>query len=341
MMDIEHSLNKSLVLASQIADSSNSVISFGVSNAGGIQTWDSGEQKLHFIASSSKLFTFACFAKLQENGSLDLDEAVNRFLSKDLLSQVCHTKTDLDSLSINQLLNHTSGIPDYYQAKKLKKGNIESQTKNDPGWGFDEVVELSSGMKKKPAPTSRAIYSGTNYQLLEQILKTLFSSYEQALTELITQPLGLAETFVFRNEHITTLKTIQPLKYGEEAYSGYPRMASLGAEGGIVSSAEETLRFCDALFGGEFLGKKATDRWLSQSNPFRAGIRYGQGLMFFRSKLVFGSDNLVGHMGASSHIAAYNQGTKTSFVVTVNDFAGHRNSLRILKSLNQPKRKAT
>lgn len=339
MQAISDGFQQLTVGAAEIDRSKDTAVSLGISRDSSIETWDSGDLQSHFIASSSKLFTFACFAKLQQVGELSLDQPVSRWIDDKTLKQVADPKTDLNQLTIATLLSNTSGISDYYKAKKLIPGSIEEQTKDDPGWDYQEVINISSEMKTRVAPTAKAYYSGTNYQLLEQLLGSIFKSFDEALRELVSGPLGLEKTFVFGESHRSMTDSIQPLKYGSENYLGYSRMASLGAEGGIVSTATETLRFLDALFKEEFLGSETTKNWLGSSNRLRLGIDYGQGLMFFKSKLVFGSKTLVGHIGATSHIAAHDPQTGSSFVATVNDFTGHKVSLKLLKQMVRLDRK--
>lgn len=335
MKDLSEHFNRIITKARGIADSEGVNVSLGISHNGQTEVWDSGERELSFIASSSKLFTFACFAKLQEAGDLSFDQPVAKWIDKEVLSRIVHPETDLSLLTIEALLSHTSGIPDYYKAKKLLAGSVESQTRDDPGWDFQDVVEISSGMKKIVAPTKKTHYSGTNYQLLEQVLNSIYGSFDEALRELIAKPLGLENTFVYRDKRASKIDSIQPLKYGSEKYFGFSRMASLGAEGGIVSTSKDTLKFLDAVFKGNFLSSEITDYWLSQKYRFRFGIDYGLGIMFFKSGLFFGSRHLVGHIGATSHIAAHDLETGVSYVVTVNDFKGHKTSLKILRGLTR------
>ena len=322
-----------------LSEAKRDAVSAGFLRNGEMKVASSSKAELSFIASTTKLFTFACFAMLQLRGDLSLDDSVARWLDRKVLRSVTHKDTDLDHLSIRRLLSHTSRIPDYYQQKKLKPGGVEEKTKDDDGWDFDEVISITKSMKPKPSPTKKSHYSGTNYQLLEAILDEMFGSYEIALKEFVLEPLGLERTFVFRKTHLDMVDLIQPLRFGSEKYRGYARMASLGAEGGIVSTVSETLKFTNALFSGRLLGSEYTNAWLSESYPFRTGIRYGCGVMFFRSSIVFGSKNLVGHIGATSHIAAHSLSTGSSFVVTTNNFSGHKSSLKLLRDIVQNDRR--
>jgi D-alanyl-D-alanine carboxypeptidase len=70
------------------------------------------------LGSIGKLYTAAVIHRLAARGTLDLDDPVSRYLEVQDASGVAARDATL-----RQLLNHTSGIPDYYDAPDISRWN--------------------------------------------------------------------------------------------------------------------------------------------------------------------------------------------------------------------------
>lgn len=313
----------------QTASAIETDVKAGFSLEGKTKTYSSSGVQQHFIASTTKTFTTVIIFKMAELGMLELEQSVSDWVDVEILAKICHESVSPSHISVRQLLSHTSGIPDYYKLKPLKPGEIESQTKQDPGWGFDEVLALTGELRMKSYNPNKADYSGTNYHLLEKIIEHSFSSYEAALDELVLKPLGLSQTFMFRNPSQLS-ENISRLKYDTENYLGYKRMGSLGAEGGMVSTIEETLVFFDQLFSGKLLAEQSLAQLVNPTSKLRFGLSYGAGVMVTKSAL-FGRRGLIGHIGATGHFAFYDPKTRASFAGTINNFRSHKNLLGLIR----------
>jgi D-alanyl-D-alanine carboxypeptidase len=315
-------------LVNKLSDALQTDVKAGFIAGGKLSSFSSSEIPQHFIASTTKTFTSVIVMKMVEQGEMALDQPVSNWIED--LSEICHQDVNPENINVRALLSHTSGIPDYYRLKSLKPGHVESQTKNDPGWDFQEVMQLTAQLRESSSNQNRAEYSGTNYQILEKIIESKYGGYEEALKKFITGPLGLEETFMFRKSSKVT-DSISELKYASENYLGYKRLGSLGAEGGLVSSIEDTLLFFDSLFSGRIIDMQSLRELTSETKKLRFGLQYGAGVMVTSSS-IFGQKGLIGHIGATGHFAFYSPKTKNSFAGTINNFNSPKNLLKLMRN---------
>lgn len=139
------------------------------------------ESRFH-IASISKTFTAAAIVLLQKQGKLQLT---------DKLSQYIPGFPDGDKITIQNLLQHSSGLPDFesipeYATLKTRSVSLE---------------ELIAIMRNKPLdfpPGTKSSYSNTGYAFLAYVIeKVSGQSYEQFLQHEIFTPLGMKGTGTF------------------------------------------------------------------------------------------------------------------------------------------------
>ncbi|MCF8529537.1 MAG: beta-lactamase family protein [Aquiluna sp.] len=281
------------------------------------------------IASVTKIYTAAIYLRLEELGEISLDDPVGRWLPEEA-RQLSFAKSQ-GVLSLRHLLSHKSGIPNYYKNLALTKKHTEAQISDDPGWNFETAMELARKGKSKPFPTKRAHYSFTNYQLLDRILEQVAGGFESSLRELITRPLDLRETWLLTKNNLQDFDKTTQLHFGDISYLGSRRLASLGAEGGLIASQTDVARFLSALFQDQVI-TNAMGKMLEETSALFPGVRYGLGLMKF-SKFVSGKDGVVGHLGATGSLAAYDPNTGTSVALATNQFKAGQKSLRALRLL--------
>ena len=71
------------------------------------------------IASITKMYTTAVILRLRLEGALLLENKISEYLSRNTISKlhIYKGKEYSDLITINHLLSHTSGLPDYYEEK--------------------------------------------------------------------------------------------------------------------------------------------------------------------------------------------------------------------------------
>jgi D-alanyl-D-alanine carboxypeptidase len=202
------------------------------------------------VASVTKTFLAALVLALVEDGALGLDDDVAAHLPSRALS--------LDSVSVRSLLNHTSGLPDFFE-----DAAIADAWRSDAGfdWRLDELIEIC--MALPPHEPGRFHYANSNYLLLGLVIESLMSSpLDEGLRRRIFDPLDLAATRL-------------------------PRTATAAA-GGVVSTADDLARFLSALLAGQVVNERSLREMLTtvpsewvESKGYGLGIEEVDSLMGF------------------------------------------------------------
>jgi len=242
------------------------------------------------IASITKIFVAVVVLQLVEEGKLGLDDPVSTHLASYTLQPV----------TIRQLLNHTSGIPDYTLATGFNKQLLEHR---DRRWTTAEVVALVQGKEPQfPAGTDYA-YSNTDYILLGEVINSVTAtSWAQQVRRRILDPLRLSGTYIAGSE--PPLNLVVPGYFDadndgnvENIETGQPWTAletSEGPAGAIVSTMPDLLVFGDALFHGRLL-KDSTLQAMVADGPFHPRFtNYGLGVEILRPDY---RTTILGHGG--------------------------------------------
>ena len=114
-----------------------------------------------------------------------------------------------NTITLHQLLSHTSGIPDYYKTKKFK--SLESNNKyfyENPHKPY-KIINLVKHLDLLPIKQDIIAYSNTNYVLLAVVIERLtHKSYDKYLQEKIFKPFKLKNTFSTSQYNFKELKSI-------------------------------------------------------------------------------------------------------------------------------------
>lgn len=313
----------------------------------GLFVWESAAGDLaigdpYFIASTTKLYVTAVLLALRSQGRLGLDDLLIDHVSLGLVVGIHNFPTDATaSLTIRQLMSHTSGLPDYFQQKRPEGSSLQKDITSgrDQAWTFDDVLAASRRMKPPFAPGTpgKAFYSDTNYQLLGKVIETITgASLDQVLRAMIFDPLSLTETYLYTDP---SDERPRHLYYKDKALRIPQAMVSFGPDGGIVSTAGETMTFLKAFFDGTFFPTDYLPE-LYHWNKIFFPLQYGVGVMRFqlpRYLSPFGpAPELIGHSGLSGAFAFNAPAQGLYCTGTVNQVAQPGRSFRLLlRLLNQ------
>ena len=142
------------------------------------------ENAIFQLASISKTFTSAAVMLLMRQGLLSPEDEIAKFFPD----------IPYPGVTVRHLLNHTSGIPDYFDDDDwfIK---IWKEEKRVPG--NDEILRFLRETKAKPyfAPGEGLEYSNTGYNLLALLVERLSGvPYEEFLQKNIFEPVGMTST---------------------------------------------------------------------------------------------------------------------------------------------------
>ena len=160
--------------------------SFGLANE---QTKEKlNENSIFELASCTKQFTALAIVQLKEQGKLNYDDAVAKYLPE---------LSAYNKVTIRHLLNHTSGMPDYMQLMDSIWDKTKIATNKDIIYPFEA--------HRPPLlfePNTKFEYSNTGYALLASIIeRTSGMSYSNYLKQKFFVPLKMTNTFVYTRRH--------------------------------------------------------------------------------------------------------------------------------------------
>jgi D-alanyl-D-alanine carboxypeptidase len=282
----------------------------------------------YFIASTTKLFTTAIILKLRAEGKLTLADKISNYIDKSILSglHIYKGKDYSNESTIKHLLSHTSGLPDYFQAKGTSGKSLENEITegNDQFWTFEQVIERTKRIAPLFAPGAKgkANYSDTNFQLLGKIIENItHKSYDENCKEFINQPLGLTKTYLYQD---STDKIPKTLYYKSKELNVPKAMTSFGADGGIVSTSGDMLVFIEAFFTGRIFPSSYINE-LQEWNKIFFPMQSGIGIHLFKLPWIFNPTgavpNFIGHSGLSGALAFYSPKKNIFTAGTVNQVA--------------------
>ena len=135
------------------------------------------------IASITKTFVATVILQLAGECRLDLDDTIAEWQP---------TVGDADVITVRELLQHTSGLPDYQST-----ATFDDEFRSHPFkvWNHQDLVGLIAGQPPAFAPGTSWEYSNTNYLLLGLIAEAITGQpLERLVTDRIIGPLGLEAT---------------------------------------------------------------------------------------------------------------------------------------------------
>jgi D-alanyl-D-alanine carboxypeptidase len=302
----------------------------------------------YFIASVTKMYITAVVMQLVEEGRIQLDDRICKYLPEDYC-QGLHVLKGADhsgTLTVRHLISNTSGLPDYFFHKQANGNTVASELmegKDEP-WPLERTIGLVKALKPKfrPGAKGKAAYSDTNYQLLGRIIETVAGKpIGQVFHDMIFSPLGFKDTYAY---HDPEDNSPAPFYY-QSRQLWLPRyMTSIAPEGGIVSTPMEVMAFMKAFFNGRFFPKEKIQE-MKQWNlilPPPGLFFYGIGLEKLWTPRIISPlkpiGEILGFWGQTGSFAFHNPTTDLYFCGTTNQIngAGHRKAtsamLKIIKA---------
>ncbi|HTD98484.1 MAG TPA: serine hydrolase domain-containing protein [Mucilaginibacter sp.] len=225
------------------------------------------------IASITKTYTAAMIFQLVEEGKLKLTDHLDQFFPQ---------IPNAGKITVAQILNHRSGIPDL-----PADGTFRMQPRT-----HEEVIAAIAKGEPLFEPDSRHLYSNTGYVLLGYILEKVGGKpYQEALQQRIISKIGLKNTYMgvgnTNPEHNESLsyRYLGAWKEAPEMDFSIP-----GGAGAIVSTPTDMARFIQALFDLKLVSKNSLDMMKT--------MRDGEGMGM--EPFSFAGRTLYGHTGGSN-----------------------------------------
>lgn len=247
------------------------------------------------IGSISKLFTATMLMQLVENGKLNLSDKLFKYYPE---------IPNAENITIETMLNHTSGLGDYV--------GEEYQWLFGKPVGNKVIIDKIKAEGVEFQPGEKIRYSNSGYYLLSRILEKISKKpYHQLLEKNITEKIGIKNTYSVLNNSKNVFKSFE-LENGKWVQIKDFDFTNCIGLGDIVSTTEDMSLFINALFNEKFITKETLEKMLPKPNkPFGLGV-----MRFpFYNKTSFGHG---GDTAGTHSILAYNPEEKYSIAMSIN-----------------------
>ena len=220
------------------------------------------------IASLTKQFTAAAVLLLQERGKLSVSDDITKYLP----DYPTHGKT----ITIENLLGHTSGIPEVTALPEWWPRHREDLTPQ-------QLIALFKDRPLDFNPGEKQAYSNSGYILLGAIVeKASGRSYEDFVEQEIFAPLGMKHSrFGHQNEVVPDRASGYDQEEDGYKAAEYISLDQAYAAGALLSTVDDLALWAEALTSEKLLKKVSIER-MSTPAKLASGqlttYAYGQGI---------------------------------------------------------------
>ena len=217
------------------------------------------------LASVSKQFTAAAILVLAEQGKLDIDDPLIDYLP---------AMSAYPGVTIRQLMNHTSGLPDYYDEIE-EEGELLTNA---------DVAELLANKTAADfSPGEKYEYSNSAYEMLAQVVEAVSDqTFAEFMDEFVFEPAGMTGALIHDHKE----PEIQNRVYGyDDASDGYvlndaSRLNGIVGSGGMYATLNDFFAWDvalneNAVLSADSLAEAYTNSTLSSGEEFDYGLGWG------------------------------------------------------------------
>ncbi len=287
---------------------------------------DLNSESVFELASVSKQFTAMGIMILKKQGKLSYADSLRKFFPE----------LPYHNISVGQLLNHVSGLPDYIDLADEHWDKNKIMTNKD-------MIQLLAN--KKPAlvftPGDKWEYSNTGYALLASIIeKASGQTFKQFMAQQIFKPLGMKRSQVYQKRWENN--TMQNYAYGYLFNDSLKRwemadsskwvrkmvyyLDGIYGDGCINSTSTDLLKWDQALYSQKLVSKEMMKEAFTAA-PLNNGktFNYGFGWILWNSKdLGFYVNHSGGWPGYTTWIERHPRDNKTIILLANGGYANNK-----------------
>jgi len=233
------------------------------------------------LASVSKTYTAALILALADEGKLDLDARVSKVLPKIRFT---------GRATVRQLLNHTSGLSDFFLNGKIDQALFGDRSRE---WTTREAFRY---VGKPVFPAGKGwYYSNTNYALLGMVAEAVDGRpLAEQLRARFLDPLGLDHTYQqvaekprgpiargYRVMGSLSKPVYSDQSDGSKVMPFTSVVTAAGGAGSMAATSGDAARWARALYAGDILPRATVQAMIGEARNtarFRPKIGYGLGV---------------------------------------------------------------
>lgn len=182
--------------------------------------------------STGKAFTATMVLRLVDMGFLNLDDPIELWLDPAMSAMI----TDSDKITVEMLLAHTNGIPNYFEVPEFIAAFLEAPGKI---WAPMELLGYIENAENHFAPGTDYRYTDTNFLLAGIIAERVTGMpIGMALRQWVFEPAGLENTFgPYENlGQPETMRAYVPISFFERLALEFDLEFDLPADGSDVDT---------------------------------------------------------------------------------------------------------
>jgi len=201
------------------------------------------DESVSNIASTAKQFVALMVLQLSMEEKLSLEDDIRKFLP------TFYPKVK-EEIKIRHLLNHTSGIRDFYDLMSIQQ---------EPWWkrvGFDNGDAIKLLEKQEDlafAPGTKYLYSNSGYTLLTKIISEATGEDFHTYSKRFFENLEMKNTQFLKNYmYVIPNQALPYSDWGDGVWQEYPMVVSLYGDGFLFTSIKDQMIFEKAVQNANF-----------------------------------------------------------------------------------------
>lgn len=237
------------------------------------------------IGSVGKVFTATAIMQLAQSGKLKLDDTIDKYLPE-------FPYAEKDEITIQQLLNHSAGMGDYFE-------HPDFYAKKEALREISDFLSLVYEMKLVARPGEEFNYSNSGYVLLGAIIEKVSGQlYRTYIDENIFEPLEMKVTeIIYIEDIVPNIATGYYPKNADELQQNILVHGRACPAGGIFSTVHDLSKFDQGLKTEKILRSEFIEKMFE---PSEANPEYGSGWEI----LDINGHKVLGHSGGHYGIEA-------------------------------------
>lgn len=240
------------------------------------------QDTVYEIGSISKQFASEAVMLLVEDGKINLDDPINKYLP-------ANAPETWQKITVRDLLNHTSGLKDWTEIKEFSYRREYSA---------EEFVDLVKPFPVLFEPKNNWSYSNTNLPLIGIIVeKASGKTFEDFVVERIFKLLNFPTIRFKHQEDIVPNRATGYVLRNDVWKNGEPfRPKVIAASGGILASAVDLARWWEAALQGRVVKQQSLEQMLKPTK-LNDGRNITHGFAFFTN--TFNGNTFISHAGST------------------------------------------
>ena len=237
---------------------------------------------LQYLQSVSKSFVAVEILQLREEGKIDIDQPITRYLPARFSRYV----PQAERMTVRMLLNHQSGVPEYNEQSAFVSKVILHPL--DP-FTSEQCLSYIAQEPLQFEPGTKYKYTNTNYLILSLIGDALTGDHAAWIRKHIFEPLGMKNSY-YGKDHQYLNGLYLPESYQDALNIGksinvtpFQKMTVFCSKGddGIVCTSVDAVKYLKGLMEGKLLNEASMKDLLNFVKDENGHNRYGMGIIYF------------------------------------------------------------